>query len=374
MDLDLGGTIRSRTAEQTLAIIQPYIVQAGISRLAELTGLDNIGLPVYTCIRPNSKNLSTAQGKGINNALAMCSAYMEAIEQYHAENVTPERMASINSLHAENALFIHPHTLPSGFFVHPQLNEINLGWRSAINLLDQKKYYIPFEVLCFDLSVENLNMGLFLKSTTGLASGNNYHEALCHALYEIIERNCLSEFSRLRLTAKNNLAINLASVDYACAEEILAKLNASQVEVAVFDISNDFGVPAFHCIIADNNPLRGLGRYSGSGAHWHKGIALCRALTEAIQSRLTYIAGSRDDMFPADYRLRWEKLTVRGQRSYDDIASIEIYSSEQQLNLLTTAFAQQHCEQVLVVRHTQADEDITVLHALVPNLPATIHL
>lgn len=86
---DLGGTIRARHPEETLRIIQPYIKKAGITRIASLTGLDNIGIPVYTCIRPNSKNLSTSQGKGITDSLAMCSAYMEAIEHYYSENVVP---------------------------------------------------------------------------------------------------------------------------------------------------------------------------------------------------------------------------------------------------------------------------------------------
>ena len=43
----------------------------------------------------------------------------------------------------------------------------------------------------------------------------------------------------------------------------------------------------------------------GMGAHPMRGIALSRALTEAAQSRLTYIAGSRDDVFRDMYaRLR----------------------------------------------------------------------
>ena len=41
--------------------------------------------------------------------------------------------------------------------------------------------------------------------------------------------------------------------------------------------------------------------FGGSGCHLSKDIALARALTEAAQSRLTLISGSRDDLFPDVY-------------------------------------------------------------------------
>ena len=39
----------------------------------------------------------------------------------------------------------------------------------------------------------------------------------------------------------------------------------------------------------------------GSGCHADRAVALIRALTEAAQTRLTYIAGIRDDLSPAEY-------------------------------------------------------------------------
>ena len=50
----------------------------------------------------------------------------------------------------------------------------------------------------------------------------------------------------------------------------------------------------------------------GGGCHPDRGIALSRALTEAAQSRLTLIAGSRDDCPPGHYRelRRLEAITA----------------------------------------------------------------
>ncbi len=67
---DLGGTHRTRAPEETLAWLKPKWQDMGITRLADITGLDRIGLPVYMSVRPNAKTLSVSQGKGITHSLA----------------------------------------------------------------------------------------------------------------------------------------------------------------------------------------------------------------------------------------------------------------------------------------------------------------
>ena len=46
----------------------------GITRLADVTGLDNIGIPVFQAIRPNARSLSVSQGKGVSLEAAQASA------------------------------------------------------------------------------------------------------------------------------------------------------------------------------------------------------------------------------------------------------------------------------------------------------------
>src|SRR6185503_20119004 len=45
-----------------------------------------------------------------------------------------------------------------------------------------------------------------------------------------------------------------------------------------------------------------MGIHYGFGSYLSPGIALSRALTEAVQTRLTYISGSRDDIFRHEYQ------------------------------------------------------------------------
>ena len=69
-------------------------------------------------------------------------------------------------------------------------------------------------------------------------------------------------------------------------------------------MTSDIGIAAFLCEIRDlsaGDPRR-PSRFHGSGCHADRAVALARALTEAAQTRLTYIAGIRDDLSPEEYR------------------------------------------------------------------------
>ncbi|MEV6575650.1 hypothetical protein [Streptomyces sp. NPDC051577] len=63
--------MRARTPEQTWEAVAGCLPEFGVTRVADLTGLDCIGLPVWTAIRPASLTLSTSQGKGATALLAM---------------------------------------------------------------------------------------------------------------------------------------------------------------------------------------------------------------------------------------------------------------------------------------------------------------
>lgn len=48
------GTHRIVPPEQTLSWIKPKIEVVGITRIADITGLDRVGIPVYSCVRPRA--------------------------------------------------------------------------------------------------------------------------------------------------------------------------------------------------------------------------------------------------------------------------------------------------------------------------------
>ncbi|MFJ1666295.1 hypothetical protein ACIOK4_07935 [Streptomyces bottropensis] len=85
----LPGTLRARGPEETWQALASYLPGFGITRVARLTGLDCIGLPVWTAIRLAFLTLATSQGKGLTDKLTRLSAVMEAIELWHVEQPLP---------------------------------------------------------------------------------------------------------------------------------------------------------------------------------------------------------------------------------------------------------------------------------------------
>jgi len=51
----------------------------GITRVANVTGLDHVGIPVVMACRPNARGLAVSQGKGLTLDAAKASAVMESI-------------------------------------------------------------------------------------------------------------------------------------------------------------------------------------------------------------------------------------------------------------------------------------------------------
>jgi hypothetical protein len=93
------GTHRAKKPEETLNSIKPYLDRAGVTRIADVTGLDNIGVPTILALRPNALTIACSSGKGLTLDQAYVSGAMEAFELYAAETaVLPSIRASYNDL------------------------------------------------------------------------------------------------------------------------------------------------------------------------------------------------------------------------------------------------------------------------------------
>lgn len=99
------GTHRVISPEETFYSFSRFMAAMGITRIANVTGLDSIGIPVVMVCRPNSRSLSVSQGKGLDLPLAKVSGLMETVEQYHAERIhLPLKFGSYEGLRYTNPL------------------------------------------------------------------------------------------------------------------------------------------------------------------------------------------------------------------------------------------------------------------------------
>lgn len=294
------GTHRTVSPLTTVRRLEPLASAMGVTRVAMVSGLDVVGIEVAMAVRPASRNLSVLQGKGADIAAARASALMEAAESHAAEyRPVSARRCSIARMPPEACI---PENLVTG-----RLDRHSpMRWRRGRNLLTRKRTWAPEEAVLADLArPAPAGHGNFLATTNGLAAGNSIDEAALHAVCEIIERDAhaLWQFSSSRWRARTGVA--LASVDDPTALGYLERLRRADIDVRVWSIASDIAVPAFLCRISDARAGREprLGRFFGAGCHPDRAVALCRALTEAAQSRLTAIVGARDDIDPMIYRL-----------------------------------------------------------------------
>src|SRR5260370_41920527 len=94
-----AGTHRLVPPEETLDRIGRFFPAMGITRVADVTGLDTIGIPVVLVYRPNSRSLVVSQGKGLDLVAAKASGVMESVEAYMAERIVlPLVLGSFNDL------------------------------------------------------------------------------------------------------------------------------------------------------------------------------------------------------------------------------------------------------------------------------------
>jgi len=304
MFLDLGGTIRARSPAETLAWLRPMLPLYGITRVMGQHGLGDIRIPVSISCRPNSRFLSTSQGKGITRELADISAIMESVEVFHAERVPPPVLtATMEEMRRSGRRFVEPASLATvpGSQVP---NDQPIEWIDARHLATGEPTLVPRRFLSTDQCEprELATLGLRI-STNGLASGNTPEEATMHGLYELIERHCRFEHRHV-FTDEQRLdrRVILESLRGANPhiDALLAILDESGMTLSVRSLHGDLGIPCFTAFLRPTHPGdRTSG--AGYGAHCVPEIALSRAITEAVQSRVTYISGSRDDTFPRDY-------------------------------------------------------------------------
>ncbi|WP_437673165.1 YcaO-like family protein [Sorangium sp. So ce131] len=294
----LSGTHRAISPEETMARLRPLMPVMGITRVADVTGLDTLGVPVVMVTRPNARSLSVSQGKGLTLAAARASGLMEAVEHWHAERVQlPLKLGTVNELRFRHRL-VNVSGLPR-LSIGAFHDNLRLYWVIGMDVIAGAPTWVPFEIVHTDYSLPLLSgSGSFVMSSNGLASGNHPLEAISHALCELIERDAATLWRLSSEEHQRRTRVDLATVDDPDCREVLDRYKRAEIDAYVWDITSDVGVPAFSCILVDRdpNPHRAIAPMGGYGCHPAKEVALLRALTEAAQSRLTVITGARDDV------------------------------------------------------------------------------
>ncbi|WP_432967395.1 YcaO-like family protein [Dactylosporangium sp. CA-233914] len=288
------NTYRSTTAEETWDRVRPLLPAIGVTRVADLTGLDDIGLPSHAAYRPVSRTLTVSLGIGLTPAPSKVSAVMEGAEAWHAENPCLPVVARCAA--AELDVPYHVRDLQLALN-SPLTDRTVLHWVAGHGLLTGRTVLVPLETVRLDFAARrDWARVLFRPTSNGLAAGNTLAEATLHGLQELIERECITEHTETDPARRVYADPAQATVDSTVA--IVEALRAAGCWTEVCDVTNDLGVPCYGATVwSPSLPLI----FGGFGCHVEPEIALGRALAEAVQSRMAAVSGARDDLHPQIY-------------------------------------------------------------------------
>lgn len=375
----LRGTHRMLAPSETLVRVRPQAPEMGITRLGNVTGLDRIGIPVAIAVRPNSRSVSVAHGKGLELTQAMASALMEATESFHAEQIGECRLASYCELAAEGNV-VDPGALCTAG--RPFDAAAPIQWRQGYDLLRQEACWVPAEIVHTDYTLPR--DGYFCAGSNGLASGNHLIEAIGSAICELVERDAVALWNALDFRKRAARALDIASVDDPDCRELLAKYDKAGIPVRVWDVTTEIGIASFLCDCRDRSEgeTGRLRRFYGAGCHPDRAIALVRALTEAAQARLSYITGIRDDLPLPEYRESSNDEIVDAllgalcrevtPRSFGEIPSYRADDLAQDLRWELQRLRSAGMARVIAIDLTRPEFGIPVVRAVVPGLEGDI--
>ena len=374
------GTHRVIAPSKTIEINENKLKVAGITRIADITDLDRIGIPIYTAIRPTAEDgaVSIYGGKGITKDHAKASAMMEGFERYSAErqDIDETIIASLSEIE-EFGEYIDPKSLnlPKEF-EKKDISDLSLEWSKSIDLISNREYYIPTNAIYHPYISKDDSQSLFKSNTNGLASGNILEEAILHGIFEVIERDAWSIFE---LTHKNYAQIDISSIENEIIIDIIEKFESEGIKIKLMDFTADIKIPTI-AASADDTITKDAGLLTlGMGTHLDPEVAILRALTEVAQSRATQINGAREDTVRADFAReagyermkRINKFYFRDEEEQIKLSDIENKSTPsitRDIEIVKDELVSNDIQKILYSNLTRPELDVSVVRVVIPGM------
>jgi ribosomal protein S12 methylthiotransferase accessory factor len=383
-----SGVERTVRPGVTIKRARAVLEAIGVTKVADVTDLDRVGIPNFMTVRPHDRGpgISYYNGKGRTLADAHAGALMEAIERHAGESYHGRIVrSSYYNLRDEHAC-VDPLEIQAPM-IGGYTEDLLLEWVSGFDLLNRRPIFVPLNSVV--APYESFACPpVFFSSTNGLASGNTRLEALCHALCEVVERDAMAlalAKSAVRPAVADILSemglsggvstegdaprLSLRGLPRAAAT-LVRKLQGAGLEVHLLNLTSGTGIPTIGCTIVDPKaPPTVLNAHSGCGTHPDARIAVTRALTEAAQTRVTFIQGGREDL--AEMAPKRGTLTVAPQIedrpiAFDEIDSYEHASINEDVEFMLERLRRSGFEQVAVVDVTRPEIGIPVVRVVVP--------
>ncbi len=297
--------------------VEPHLLAHGITRVGDLTGLDDIGVPVWFACRPNSRSLSASQGKALSDDGARLGAVMESLEQAFAER--HEDLVLAIGGRDEMVRRGWSCLAPEDFLragAEPDDPRRERRWTSCFSLTTGREMLTPYELVGFDLREgAPWDHASFRMSTIGLAAGPTLADAALHGALELVERDATAAIDAMGLHPLFARPVRHESDHDPALDDAVVRVRRAGLDVAFADVTGGQFAPVLAAFIAPSIGGANTGPsrvFAGFACRLDAPAAALSALLEAVQSRLTFIAGARDDLLPPDYVMRRSRLPRLG--------------------------------------------------------------
>lgn len=339
------------------AALEPQLADVGITRVADLTGLDEIDVPVCAAVRPAARSLAVSQGKGLDAEGAWLGAVLEALELHAAEHVAPDRHARRAAARGAPCL------LPAGT-ADTAKADIE-AWVAGRTLPEGAPIWVPHDLVSVDLTRPSRLHG-WRRTSSGLGAGATIEAATRHALLEVVERHAVAVANDVPRRAR---LLPLPRRPAGELGEVIARIQAADARPLLWLLPSPPGL----FVVKARLPAVAAGAPPVIGAACDVTAvdAALRALLECIQSRATRLAGARDDLGHGDYATDEEGALAARLRAalpasttdWPDHAGLPATSEAVVASLASSGFT----EVVVVVLPTPL-AGIHVVRVLVPGL------
>lgn len=376
----IEGTQRVYDEATTLENTKNQIKKIGVTRIADITNLDRLGVPIFSSIRPSAAPgaISIYSGKGSTEQRARISAIMESFERCLAErpglnaNIAGDISAPAlveSYLNArENYVTLDPGSL---LLSQPYNPSSLLEWVGAYDLLNKEEVFVSANAVYHPYDSPGQCQKLFLSNTNGLASGNVLEEAILHGLLEVIERDAISTAQFTRDLGKEIVLTEEDGYLY----EISRKFKDSGIDLKIWLVPTDTGIPTIIAATDDVKLKDPALLVMGAGSHLKPEIAVARAITEAAQSRVVQIQGAREDTDREGFirsvgydrmkRLNWFWFEEGEKISLSEVQDISKRSPAENIDVILEKL-KGLTEKVLVVNLSREEVAVPVVRVIIP--------
>jgi len=365
--------------EEAFRIVWDEGTRIGITRIADVTGFDRVGIPVYNSIKPTTNGSCVQHGKGLTRTSSKISALMESFERYHSVNPDIKSFeATYDEVSRDMAV------IPFERLLHIKgsllRKDMPILWTEGWDIANNVKTAAPLamvELAGKKSQNKTFKTGHMQVSSNGLSAGFHILEAIIQGLLEVIERDGITchtyKSGALKLPVPEKL-IEPESIPYPEVKELFEIFTKAGIAPFLYDCSTDIGIPVYNCFLFDNLHPEYMCVH-GMGAGLHPREAMLRALTESAQSRVVFNAGSRDLFFQEEFEISCNNSSraifpiAQKQKKYifDSTQEIEeMPDYVKQINYCIHKLKSSGMEQVLIFPLVPENNKIQVVRVLVP--------